>query len=365
MAAFHHDLYRGVGRGRWWVMEQQPGPVNWAPWNPVPKPGMVRLWTWEALAHGADVVSYFRWRQAPFAQEQMHAGLQAPDRTPSPGGREAARVARELGGIGGAPLPPTAQAPVALVFDYEAAWITRIQRQGADFGYRELAYRWYGAVRRWGLDVDVVPAGAPLDGYAAVLVPTLPHVTDAALAAFRAYRGVLLLGPRSGSKTRTFGIPDGLPPGPLRELLPIRVFQVSSLRPGLEVPVRGAGSVDGAAVRWREHVESGLEPLAAFADGGGVLYGQGDRFYLACWPDARLLRAVTRELLGGRAGLPLVDLPEAVRLRHRGDLAFAFNYGDAPWAAPVPAGAPLLIGTQEVAPQDMACWRMGAGAGTA
>jgi beta-galactosidase len=176
---------------------------------------------------------------------------------------------------------------------------------------------------------------------------------------------VLLLGPRSGSKTRTFGIPDGLPPGPLRELLPIRVVQVSSLRPGLEVPVRGAGSVDGAAVRWREHVESGLEPLAAFADGGGVLYGQGDRFYLACWPDARLLRAVTRELLGGRAGLPLVDLPEAVRLRHRGDLAFAFNYGDAPWAAPVPAGAPLLIGTQEVAPQDMACWRMGAGAGTA
>ena len=27
--AFHHDLYRAVGRGRWWVMEQQPGPVNW------------------------------------------------------------------------------------------------------------------------------------------------------------------------------------------------------------------------------------------------------------------------------------------------------------------------------------------------
>ena len=20
--AFHHDLYRGVGRGRWWIMEQ-------------------------------------------------------------------------------------------------------------------------------------------------------------------------------------------------------------------------------------------------------------------------------------------------------------------------------------------------------
>ncbi|GIR86278.1 MAG: hypothetical protein CM15mP85_29020 [Rhodobacterales bacterium] len=73
--AFHHDLYRSVGKGRWWVMEQQPGPVNWAPYNPSPLPGMVRLWSWEAFAHGAEAVCYFRWRQAPFAQEQMHAGL--------------------------------------------------------------------------------------------------------------------------------------------------------------------------------------------------------------------------------------------------------------------------------------------------
>ena len=75
VAPFHHDLYRGVGPGRFWVMEQQPGPVNWAAWNPVPKRGMVRLWTWEALAHGAEVVSYFRWRQAVSGQEQFHAGL--------------------------------------------------------------------------------------------------------------------------------------------------------------------------------------------------------------------------------------------------------------------------------------------------
>ena len=54
--AFHHDLYRAVCGGRWWVMEQQPGPVNWAPYNPEPLPGMVRLWTWEAFAHGAETV---------------------------------------------------------------------------------------------------------------------------------------------------------------------------------------------------------------------------------------------------------------------------------------------------------------------
>ena len=36
MQGFHHDLYRAVGRGRWWVMEQQPGPVNWGPVQPRP-----------------------------------------------------------------------------------------------------------------------------------------------------------------------------------------------------------------------------------------------------------------------------------------------------------------------------------------
>ena len=81
--AYHHDLYRGMGR--LWVMEQQPGPVNWAKYNPIPVKGAVRLWSWEAFAHDAEVVSYFRWRQAPYAQEQMHAGLMYRDNTPAPG----------------------------------------------------------------------------------------------------------------------------------------------------------------------------------------------------------------------------------------------------------------------------------------
>jgi beta-galactosidase len=83
--------------GRWWVMEQQPGPVNWAPHNPAPRNGMVRLWSWEAFAHGAETVSYFRWRQAPFAQEQMHAGLLRTDSVEAQGFHEAAQVSSELG----------------------------------------------------------------------------------------------------------------------------------------------------------------------------------------------------------------------------------------------------------------------------
>ena len=359
IAAFHHDLYRGVGRGRWWVMEQQPGPVNWAPWNPVPKPGMVRLWTWEALAHGAEVVSYFRWRQVPFAQEQMHAGLHRPDRARSPGGEEAAQVGRELAMVG--TLPETTPAPVALVFDYEAAWITRIEPQGEDFNYVELALRWYEAARRLGLDLDIVAPGAPLGPYRAVLIPCLPYVTPEAFAAFQDCDATLLFGPRSGSKTRHFSIPATLPPGDLQGLLPLRVIQAASLRPGLAHRV--AGSVAGAAERWREW----LEPLqgAAIAEPAWftdeprhpALAEAGRAFYLAAWPDAELLARTMRYVLGGAAKLPLLDLPPGVRLRWRGDWCFALNRGGTPWRAPVADEARYVLGGPLVPPQGVACWR--------
>ena len=251
IAPFHHDLYRGVGRGRFWVMEQQPGPVNWAAWNPAPARGMVRLWTLEAHAHGADVVSYFRWRQASFAQEQMHAGLNLPSSHElSSGGREAAAAADDLARLGD--LPASAPAQVAIVYDYEAHWITAIQPQGADFRYSELVFRWYEAIRRLGLDVDFVPPGATLGSYRLVLVPSLPIVPVSAERAFGAATGIVAFGPRSGSKTRHFSIPEELPPGPLQRLLNTRVTEVSSLRPGVLVEISGA--ICGHAERWREQV---------------------------------------------------------------------------------------------------------------
>jgi beta-galactosidase len=349
IAAFHHDLYRGVGHGRFWVMEQQPGPVNWAPWNPVPKKGMVRLWTWEALAHGADVVSYFRWRQAPFAQEQMHAGLNLPGlQELSQGGQEAAEVGKELKSLGA--LPVLAKADVAIVYDYEASWITRIQPQGADFRFFELVFRWYEAVRRLGLDVDFVRPGASINGYKLVIVPTLPHISDAAEKSFASADCLILFGPRTGSKTRHHSIPATLPPGSISGLLKTRILQVSSLRPGVTTTVRG--DVNGAAERWREYAENqGGKVLAKFEDGGPALLANGNFHYLACWPDKRLLASVMK-LMTAKARLSTVVVPETVRIRRRGNLLFVFNYGSRAWKLPWSHKAVLgkrNIGAQEVA----------------
>jgi beta-galactosidase len=350
IAPFHHDLYRGVGRGRFWVMEQQPGPVNWAPWNPVPARGMVRLWTFEALAHGAETVSYFRWRQAPFAQEQMHAGLNLPNSHElSPGGIEAAAVAKDLARLG--PLPAGAPAAVAIVYDYEAHWIASIQPHGADFRYFELAFRWYEAFRRLGLDVDFVPPGDSLANYRVVLVPSLPYVSLGTEQAFAAAAGLVAFGPRSGSKSRHFSIADGLPPGPLRRFVNARVVEVSSLRPGVRVGI--AGTIGGYAERWREHVEARCQTLAEFEEGGPALIADGQFRYLACWPDEETLRGLALHLCH-ESGLATHDLPPAVRLRRRGPLTFAFNYGDSSWRAPFDTRP--FFGRPEVGPRDFSVW---------
>ena len=325
IAAFHHDLYRGCSNGRWGVMEQQPGPVNWARFNPAPLPGMVALWTLEACAHGAELSSYFRWRQAPFAQEQMHAGLLRPDSSEAEAADEVRQAAAVLGGIG---PQACATAPVALVFSYEAAWVIGIQPQGQSFRYLELGFETYSALRARGLDVDIVPPEADLTGYRMVLVPTLPIVPEGFAERLAALECPLLLGPRSGSKTASFAIPDCLAPGALRSLTGVTVTRVESLRDGV------AESADGFAVtRWREDLVGDLAPeLVDAAARAVVSYKDGVR-YCAVWPDRALL-ALLVERMAGEAGVALLDCPEGIRVRRTQAHVFTFNYAADPVFVP-------------------------------
>ncbi len=356
-APFHHDLYRGVGRGRFGVMEHQAGPVNWAPWNPSPQPGQVRMWTWEAFAHGAEFVSYFRWRQAPYAQEQMHSGLHESDDRLSPGGAEATQVAQELPSVlaaFGAAAP--APARVALVLDYASHWMLDIQRQGADASYFGDAFALYGAARRLGLDVDFIGPDAPLDGRDLILVPTMLAAGEDFARRLAAAPGQVIVGARSGSKTADFRIPEGLPPGPLADATGLRVRSVESLRPGLVLAVRGA-TLHGTARSWREHVDAGAdtEVLARFEDGGAAVLQRSRVRYLAASFEPALLDAIV-ESAARDAGLATERLPLGLRLRRRGRLQFAFHSGPGRVRVPAPPGATWVHGGPDLDPAGVACW---------
>jgi beta-galactosidase len=341
--AFHHDLYRTVGHGRWWIMEQQPGPVNWAQFNPDPLPGMARLWAWEAFAHGAEVVSYFRWRQAPFAQEQMHAGLLRPDSEPAPAFHEAQKVAEELRatGIGGT----AAKGRVGIVYDYQSEWAWQIQPQAKGFSHGAHVRSIYSAFRKHGVDIDIIsPHATSFAGYDIVAIPALFAWNDALRTAIADFEGQLLIGPRTGSKTENFAIPAGLAPDLPQNMLDARVMRIDSTDPSHEVPVKAGGSVR----LWRERIETNAQIVMEDEEDFPVLVSQGKLFYLAASGNKALMQRVVDYLIA-EADLPVLKLPAGVRCRVRDGFRIYVNYS-AGAATLVPADdeAGYVVGGAEI-----------------
>lgn len=353
IAAFHHDLYRGCAKdGRWWVLEQQPGPVNWAKYNPAPLPGMVRLWTLEAVAHGAELVSYFRWRQFPKGQEQLHAALLRPDSAPAPALAEVSKVSGELAALGAAGPPPRS---VALVFAYDADWVTGIQPQGAGLSALWAAFDCYSGLRRLGLDIDIVPPSASLEGYALCVIPCLPIVPPELVTALEGFEGEIVIGPRSGSRDRDFAIPADLPPGGLQAIFPAKVTRVESLRPGL------AHAGEGWAIsHWIEHLETSAEAELVADDGSVACWRHGRVRYLCAWPTPDIA-AIVLERAARAAGLAIRHMPDGLRVRRAGKRIYAFNYSADKVTLPDCIAGRLILGERELAPAGVAIFEAGEG----
>ena len=341
--AYHHDLYRGMGR--LWVMEQQPGPVNWAKYNPVPLPGAVRMWTWEAFAHDAEVVSYFRWRQAPYAQEQMHAGLMHCDNSPAMGSKEALQVSKEIQEI---KLPPTQKADIALLHDYEACWMTEIDGQTQDFHYTRLMLDFYKSIRINGGSLDIVGKNTDFTGYKLIIIPSFVHLDEEIFSRITLSGAKILAGPRTGVKTNGFQIPHNLS----LEGLGFKVTRVDALPQELPIEVEWKG-IKGHINVWREQGQ-----CSGTSDGKGIddmpVVTTGNKgSYLCGWPDENLLKAIMKEQMLS-AGLTTVSLPEYLRVRQRGNLLFFTNYGKQKVSIPKEYNGEFLLGQRELAQSDLA-----------
>ncbi|MGB5077133.1 MAG: beta-galactosidase [Sphingorhabdus sp.] len=356
LAALNFDQVRGLSSANWWVMEQQPGPVNWADHNPRPAPGMIRHWTLQAFAHGAACVSYFRWRQVPFAQEQMHAGLLRADDLPSPAWAEVETVAAELAMLGDTAVPPQ-KSRVAIVIDPVSGWVDDIERQGAGYRYPAVVFQYYCVLRSLGVDADFVSAGkSDLEDYDLIVVPLLAVPGDACVDALKASKGLLLFGPRSGAKTEEFWISEGLPPGPLRELVSLKVVAVETLRADCPGSIEYKGE-SYASHGWRETIEcAASETLSHYEDGTPAAVRSGRATYVATLTDDGYLHALLGDLCR-EAGIVTYDLPPTLRLRRRGDLTFAFNLASAPVNSPAPADAAYVIGGESIEAFGVSAWR--------
>jgi len=278
---------------------------------------MARLWAWEAFAHGAEAVCYFRWRQAPFAQEQNHAGLLRPDSGAAPALAEAAQVAQEIADL---PEASAGDAPVALVFDYESAWAWDTQPQGADFEMFRLAFAAYRALRRAGLSVDILPPDCDdLSAYKMVLAPGLMRLSDPLRAALARYDGIALIGPRTDTKDDELSMV--LPLGPNLPNTDVSVVLTESIPPSDSVPLTGGG----AFLHWFEHLEGDAPVRLATKDGRPAIMGGANLRYLAGWPSDDTFDILVRDL-AHEAGVETVPMLEGLRIRDTATHRFVFNY---------------------------------------
>lgn len=163
--AFHHDLMRSFN-GRWGIMEQQPGQVNWGPCNLRPWPGSTRLWLWTAIAHGAEILDTYRYRQPLSGAEQYHEGMTGPDGiTLSRGGEDFVQVADELQTYGSylSDQPVYQQKRAAIMMDWDSLMALSIHPQSDQFDPYASYLKYYQVIKKLGFNVDILHSNAGID----------------------------------------------------------------------------------------------------------------------------------------------------------------------------------------------------------
>ncbi|MGI5149787.1 beta-galactosidase [Plantactinospora sp. CA-294935] len=368
--ALAHDLMRGLKGGQpFWLMEQTPSYTASRDVNPLKRPGVMRLWSWQAVAHGADAVLFFQMRASRGACEKYHgAVIGHAGRQDTRVFREVAELGAELDRLGPATLGGRTPARVALLFDWDSWWALEISDGPSRLlRYQQIVHAYYRALWEAGVDVDVVPVTADLAGYQVVVAPAL-HMLKGDLA-----QRLAAVAERGGSVLTTFlsGRVDEDDnaflmdvPGPLGPLMGIRIDEWDARPPEVVNPVR----LHGAGPDVEVEVESRLLFELVIPQGAEVLgtyqadfyagtpavtrnsYGAGHGWYVAAGLDQPGVHWVVRrvlerhDLVGPYADVP--GLESTVRVGPDGTrLRFLLNHGAEPVeTAAHTAGTDLLGG---------------------
>ncbi|GCE77207.1 beta-galactosidase [Cellulomonas biazotea] len=344
--ALSADLSRGVAGGApWMLMEHSTSAVNWQPRNRSKRPGEMLRHSLSHVAHGADAVMFFQWRQSAAGSEKYHSAMLPHAGTDTDvwrGTVELGEALRAIGEVRGSRV----QSDVALVWDYPAWWGAELDSHpSTDVSYQERMLAHYRALWERHVSVDVVRPSADLSRYRLVVVPTLYLVTDADaanIAAAAAAGATVLVTYFSGIVDEHDHVRLGGYPGAFRDLLGVRTEELWALQEGETLTLDDGATADV----WSEkvHAAPGTEVVRTFADGdlaGGPALtrravGDGAAWYLATRLDDAALGALTEALLVEAGVDPVLDgLPAGVEVtRRRADdgrsWLFVLNHSTSP-----------------------------------
>lgn len=326
-----HDLTRGFLRKNFWVMETQPGMVNWAGVNNFLNKGEERAMAWHAIGHGADTVSYWQWRSALNGQEQYHGTLVGADGTPVPLYAEVQQIGAEFEKLAPVLRDTSPRSDVALLYDYDSMWAIRFQKHTNKYDHLKLLGQYYKALRARTQSLDLVNPNAPLDGYKVVVAPDLNVLSENTannLLDWVQAGGHLVLGPRSGMKDEYNALWPERQPGPLAQALGGRVEQFYALES--DAPVSGEWGVGKASV-WAEQLSSRdaqTKVLMHYGKSNGWLddqpaaitrnVGKGSITYIGAWLDDETTASAAKWMISSAHISPaLGPVPDGIEVNRR------------------------------------------------
>jgi beta-galactosidase len=360
---------RGLKRGPFWVMETQPGFVNYMPVNVAMDPGETRRMVWHQVGHGAEAVLFWQWRSALGGQEQWHGTIVGPDGKPRPLYREISQIGREMATASKVLEGTVVKPRVAVAWSYRDRAAIETCRFHKDYDPWHLWRDQYGGVRQLGLDVDVIRADQGVKDYAVVFAPQMMMLDpdlEQVLAEYVEGGGHLVLGPRAGFVDAHGALLESRAPGArLMALLGGHSEEYYSL--GSAIPVVGSSTgPDGAASIWAEWLERDAQDTEvvmrygkghAWSERKAALLtrqvGKGRISYLGAWLDrAGMTNVAEWACRAAGVAMPWGRLPDGIEVscRESADrrVHVICNHGTAAYSLDLPFnGVCAITGTPQ------------------
>jgi beta-galactosidase len=335
--AMVHDLMRGLKDGQpFMLMEQTPSQQNWQAYNSLKRPGVMRLWSYQAVAHGADTVLFFQLRRSTGACEKYHgAVIEHVGHEHTRVFRECAELGRELNLLSDALLDSRVEAKVAIVYDWENRWAVELS-SGPTVGlqYVDEVHKYYDALYKLNIQVDMVPEDADFSKYDLVIAPVLYMVKPgfaSKVESFVKAGGSFLTTFFSGIVNETDLVTLGGYPGELREVLGIWSEEIDALFPDQSNQVvikaqNGAlsGTYSCGLLCDLIHAE-GAEVIAEYGQdfykGMPAVtknqFGAGQAWYVATSPEPALLQDLLANICSEKGIRSVLDTPAGVEVSQR------------------------------------------------
>ncbi|MER6624744.1 MULTISPECIES: beta-galactosidase [unclassified Streptomyces] len=269
--SFSANLTSGISGGRpWFLMEHSTSAVNWQPVNVAKRPGDLARDSLLHVAHGADAVCFFQWRQSAAGAEKYHSAMVPHAGADSELFRAVTALGATLKDL--APLAGSEREParVGILYDWESWWASEQDSHPTSLlDYRREALDWYSALLALGVRADLVTTRADLHRHRVLIAPVL-HVVPADLA-----KTLTRYAEQGGHLVTTYfsGVVDehdhvwlGGYPGALRDLLGIRIEEFGPLLAGDRVELDDGTS----GTLWTDRITvtgDGTEVLARYRTG--------------------------------------------------------------------------------------------------